>query len=39
MLNNNPSIKKLVVKGSYVQDGEEDRFFEAFTNNLCLSEF
>lgn len=37
LLNNNPSIKKLLVKGSYVQDGEEDRFFEAFTNNLCLS--
>jgi hypothetical protein len=37
-LNTNPSIKKLILKGSYVQDGEEDGFFEALTNNLCLSE-
>jgi len=38
IINTNPSIKKLIMKGCYVLEGEAEDFFEGLTNNLCLAE-
>lgn len=38
MINTNPSIKRLVLKGCYVLEGEAEEFFEGLTNNMCLAE-
>lgn len=35
-LNNNPTLKKLYLKGSYITEGDEDTFFESLKSNLTL---
>ena len=38
MINNNPSIKKLILRGCEVSPDDQEAFFDALSSNLCLSE-
>ena len=38
LLNNNPTIKKLYLKGCYIAEGQEKEFFEFLKSNLTLLE-
>lgn len=38
LLNDNPSVKKLILKGCIAQMGNEEKLFENFTSSMCLRE-
>ena len=36
LLNNNPTLKKVYLKGAYIAEGEEKDFFQSLKSNLTL---
>jgi hypothetical protein len=38
IINNNPAIKKLYLRGCQVPENELNQFFDALSSNLCLDE-
>ena len=36
LINNNPTVKKLILKGCQISNREQDIFLDALSSNLCL---
>lgn len=38
LTNNNPSVKKIYLKGCQIANGEQDIFFDALSSNMVIDE-
>lgn len=38
LINSNPTVKKVYIKGCQIANGEQDIFFDALSSNLVLEE-